>query len=73
MFDWSGSRRTANLRELMKNIPQPAMYTSIPVLREQCGCGGFTEIVAHHESRTEAHFAKWRKEHQCDKPSEATV
>lgn len=49
------------------------MYTSIPVLREQCGCGGFTEIVAHHESRTEAHFAKWRKEHQCDKPSEATV
>lgn len=68
MFDFSGRSRRSSLTEMMRSIPEPAMFTSVPVLREQCGCGGFTEAVAYDESRTEAYFAKWRKEHQCKSP-----
>lgn len=64
MFEMFGSKRSS-LSELLRSIPEAPMYTSYPVVREQCSCGGYSEIVAKDDALTESHFVKWRRDHKC--------
>lgn len=72
MFDMFGNGRS-NLKDMLRNIPETPMYTSYPVVREQCSCGGYTEIVAKDDAKTEAHFVAWRRDHKCKASTSKTA